>query len=44
MSYTSLKTAKKRSIFSLYIAFARIHAVVRNDITHLEKVKPKSQK
>jgi len=38
MSYSSFKLPKERSIFSLSIALARIRAVVRNVVTHLERV------
>jgi len=40
MSYTSFKLPKERSIFSLSTVLARIRAIVRNDVTGLERIKP----
>jgi len=40
MSYASFKL--ERSISSLSIVLARIHTVVRNDVTSLERVKRKN--
>jgi len=42
MSYASFKLPKERSIFSLFIALARMHAVVCKDVTRLERVKNSS--